>query len=229
MRDLKIRRVDQRDWTELLHERPIRGLNVGCGSGFYHLYPASELFLHTDLSTLTDGDGGQSVPGSAVLVNDRLLYLQQDATVHFPLADASFDWIFCEHLIEHLQPTGALSMLREFQRLLRPGGVIRISTPDLGLFAAGYMDESGEFFARYAERLADAAVNSRSLADHFDSHLTRAQMDEQESFWRDLDPDFALSDNTRRALLERVAQTLRTRFKQPAVMMNQICRLYGHR
>jgi predicted SAM-dependent methyltransferase len=55
-----------------------------------------------------------------------------DATKPFPLPDNRFDFIFCEHIIEHIPFEAGQGMLRECHRVLRPGGVIRIATPSLG-------------------------------------------------------------------------------------------------
>jgi predicted SAM-dependent methyltransferase len=54
-----------------------------------------------------------------------------DATKAFPLPTGSFDRIVVEHMIEHLDLRGARSMLAECRRVLRPGGVLRMATPNL--------------------------------------------------------------------------------------------------
>jgi predicted SAM-dependent methyltransferase len=54
-----------------------------------------------------------------------------DATRRFPFPDASFNYIFSEHQLEHIPCEGALCMLRECRRILRPGGKIRIAVPSL--------------------------------------------------------------------------------------------------
>jgi predicted SAM-dependent methyltransferase len=64
------------------------------------------------------------VPESSVVV-----YL--DATLPFPFDDNVFDYVACEHMIEHVDHPGALVMLRESFRVLKPGGRIRLATPNL--------------------------------------------------------------------------------------------------
>jgi predicted SAM-dependent methyltransferase len=54
-----------------------------------------------------------------------------DVTQPFPFDDRVFDYVFCEHLIEHVSWSGGGRMLQECQRVLKPGGIIRIATPDL--------------------------------------------------------------------------------------------------
>jgi predicted SAM-dependent methyltransferase len=64
--------------------------------------------------------------------------LRLDATQPFPFADASFDYLFSEHMIEHLSYPQGLQMLTECRRVLKPGGVLRIATPDLAFLVALY-------------------------------------------------------------------------------------------
>ncbi len=54
-----------------------------------------------------------------------------DATASYPFEDDAFDYIFTEHMIEHVPYSGARILVRECLRVLKPGGKLRISTPDL--------------------------------------------------------------------------------------------------
>jgi predicted SAM-dependent methyltransferase len=54
-----------------------------------------------------------------------------DATLLFPFPDASFDYVFSEHMIEHIPFGDGMKMLTECRRILKPGGVIRTATPNL--------------------------------------------------------------------------------------------------
>ena len=58
-----------------------------------------------------------------------MVYL--DATRPFPFDGEVFDYVFSEHVIEHLEHPSAVSMLHECFRFPKPGGRICISTPDL--------------------------------------------------------------------------------------------------
>jgi predicted SAM-dependent methyltransferase len=86
-----------------------RYLRIGCGS---HTDPG---WLATDL----------------LPVRADVVYL--DATRRFPLPEASFDAVHCEHVIEHVPYHAALAMLSECRRVLRDGGVLRIATPNIDL------------------------------------------------------------------------------------------------
>jgi SAM-dependent methyltransferase len=67
--------------------------------------------------------------------------IAMDALVRFPFEDRTFDYAFSEHMIEHVPYGGGLHMLREACRVMKPGGRIRIATPDIrriaGLMAEG--------------------------------------------------------------------------------------------
>ena len=56
----------------------------------------------------------------------------------FPVEDNTFEYIFCEHMIEHLSFSDAKFMLCECLRTLKPGGRIRISCPCLDNFVGLY-------------------------------------------------------------------------------------------
>ena len=54
-----------------------------------------------------------------------------DATRPFPLPANSFDFVFSEHMIEHVPFSPGRRMIAECYRVLKPGGRIRIATPNL--------------------------------------------------------------------------------------------------
>jgi predicted SAM-dependent methyltransferase len=54
-----------------------------------------------------------------------------DASQEFPFADGTFAYVFSEHMIEHISYSAGLHMLSECLRVLKPLGVLRLSTPDL--------------------------------------------------------------------------------------------------
>jgi predicted SAM-dependent methyltransferase len=55
-----------------------------------------------------------------------------------PFPDYSCSAVFSEHFIEHISKEKAAKFLGECHRVLKPGGVLRISTPDAELFLRSY-------------------------------------------------------------------------------------------
>jgi predicted SAM-dependent methyltransferase len=78
---------------------------------------------------------------------DELVYL--DARKRFPLPEGSFDFVFSEHMIEHLSYAEGQSCLRECFRVLRPGGRLRVATPSLERLAALYDGDPTDVQRRY--------------------------------------------------------------------------------
>jgi len=95
-----------------------------------------------------------------------------DATKPFPFPDRSFDLIYTEHMIEHIPHDGAERMAGECLRVLRPGGTIRVVTPDLA-FLRSLLDGADhpqraayfEFYKKH-NRL-DEPFTATHLVNHF--------------------------------------------------------------
>ena len=58
-----------------------------------------------------------------------------------PLRDGSIEVIYTSHMIEHMDQAEARQFLKEAQRVMASGGIIRIVVPDLKLLADRYMAE----------------------------------------------------------------------------------------
>jgi predicted SAM-dependent methyltransferase len=67
-------------------------------------------------------------------------------TEGLPFPDSSCSAVFSEHFIEHISKEDAARFLRECCRVLKSGGVLRISTPDAELFLRSYAGDK-EFLA----------------------------------------------------------------------------------
>lgn len=62
-----------------------------------------------------------------------------DLTKPLPFADGSVQYIYAEHMIEHIDYAEAECLLRECRRVLVPGGAVRMTTPDLAWLAITYL------------------------------------------------------------------------------------------
>jgi len=83
------------------------------------------------------------------LNSDSVVYL--NATRRFPFDDNTFDYAMSEHMIEHVEFQAAQVMLRECFRVLKPGGHLRIATPDLGVLLALHSTEKTDAQKSYVE------------------------------------------------------------------------------
>jgi predicted SAM-dependent methyltransferase len=78
-----------------------------------------------------------------------------DTSRSFPLGDQTVDYVLSEHHLEHLSYRDAVHTLRECRRVLRPGGRIRIATPDLGVLLGLYGAPGGADQQRYIRFMTD--------------------------------------------------------------------------
>jgi predicted SAM-dependent methyltransferase len=57
-----------------------------------------------------------------------------------PFESDSVDFVYSSHMIEHLRPRAGIEFLRECRRVLKPGGWIRLVTPDFENFLIEYLN-----------------------------------------------------------------------------------------
>lgn len=93
--------------TQYLRTENVRKLHLGCGKNILAGW------FNTDLK----------------LRKNRISFL--DVSKAFPFQSESIDFIFCEHMIEHLTFSQTMNLLGECHRILKPRGLVRISTPSI--------------------------------------------------------------------------------------------------
>ena len=103
-----------------------------------------KLYLSTEkISKLQLGAGVNSLMGwfnTDYFPRKEIYFL--DVTKPFPIPKNSFQFVFSEHHIEHISYRNAVDMLKEIYNIMKPGGYIKISTPDLQKYLNSYMDDS---------------------------------------------------------------------------------------
>jgi len=79
-----------------------------------------------------------------------------DARRRLPFGDGTLSYVFAEHMLEHIPYSSGAILAREVMRVLRPGGVFRVATPDLaavGRLVAGPRDAAAEAFIDASSKL----------------------------------------------------------------------------
>lgn len=109
---------------------------------------------------LVDERGLSTKPGVLCFIDDAYFYLQHDATKPFPIEAGVFEWVYSEHFIEHIPQNLALAWFKDMKRLLLPGGLMRMSTPDLEKYIRGYLDPEAIFFKEHVRRLRQMGVGN---------------------------------------------------------------------
>jgi demethylmenaquinone methyltransferase/2-methoxy-6-polyprenyl-1,4-benzoquinol methylase len=117
-----------------------RGLDVGCGVGLYALWlaeavgPAGRV---TGIEPTAERIAAAREMVGRAPAAARLDLREGDGTT-LDAPDGAFDWVWCGDTLHHIQDTERT--LREFARVLRPGGLVIVKESQLlpGLFLPGH-------------------------------------------------------------------------------------------
>ena len=142
-------RLVERDahWIASLHGRSDLRLNIG-SSGEY-----LEGWINADL--------GRDPEGRC---------LRMDATERWPFDDGSAEAVNSEHMVEHLERTDAPAFFAEAFRVLRPGGVLRTSTPDLRAIVDAYLAADPATLAAHRAQGYEARNHADLLNNYLQMH-----------------------------------------------------------
>ncbi|MCF7912838.1 MAG: class I SAM-dependent methyltransferase [Candidatus Cloacimonetes bacterium] len=105
------------EWALTYLSRCQKIIDVGCGNGkFIQQLPEkiSGIDLHPEAVNWCKQQGLDVVAGDAL---------------DLPFEDESYDGIHCSHLIEHLFPEEAWELLKQLDRILKPGGIMCLQAP----------------------------------------------------------------------------------------------------
>ena len=123
----KILRTDEKILATYRNKNKVMKLHIGCGD---HLL---EGWLNTDLDP----------------VSNTIFHL--NATWKFPFNNDMFDYVFSEHMIEHISYIQGRHMLAESFQVLKPNGKVRITTPDLAFLVGIYQNKQSVIQNEYIE------------------------------------------------------------------------------
>jgi predicted SAM-dependent methyltransferase len=135
--------VDKKIIERYLKDASPKKLHIGCGDN--HL----EGWLNTDI---------YPKKGEAFL----------DATKAFRFSSDTYDYIFSEHMIEHIPYQSCLNFLAECYRILKPGGTIRLATPDLKFLIDLYNPNKSDIQIEYMKWSVGKSIKDvKTYADAF--------------------------------------------------------------
>lgn len=123
------KRMYERKWTRILERLDFEGnstvLEVGCGgSPEKRLLGVFENYIGTDFSS----EGLRVASQTMSEFEGRTQFVEADA-VNLPFDDESFDAVYSAHMIYHIDNAKAqAASLSEMLRVLRPGGILVLST-----------------------------------------------------------------------------------------------------
>jgi SAM-dependent methyltransferase len=84
------------------------------------------------------GSGDRPLPGFVnvdALPTARGVDVVADISEHLPFEDCSASVVYASHLLEHFPHARSVDILREWRRVLEPGGRLLVAVPDLLLIA----------------------------------------------------------------------------------------------
>ena len=96
-----------------------RAVDLGCGDGRLTVELDADELTAADVSRVALERARGRLPGA------RIVELEPDAPL--PLGDGEFDLVLCAETIEHVRDVQLL--LSEARRVLRPGGMLAVTTP----------------------------------------------------------------------------------------------------
>lgn len=69
--------------------------------------------------------------------------MMHDCRAPLPFPNGSVDHILCSHFLEHVYPEEARAIVRDFHRVLRPGGTVHLIVPNVRHLAETYLRDGG--------------------------------------------------------------------------------------
>jgi SAM-dependent methyltransferase len=119
-------------WLQAKAGRPFRILDVGCGKGLFMREFVKTLKSRWKITPtrITGLDLVRSPEDLFAEISDKFEFIQHDTDGNpLPFPENSFDFICCNHVLEHVFETEKL--VKEYKRVIAPDGLCLISVPNL--------------------------------------------------------------------------------------------------
>lgn len=121
------------------------------------------------------GGGSNRMPGTLTVDLDPMSDAYLDVRRRLPFESRTARAIFLEEVIEHIPLDAGRQLLAECYRVLEPGGVLRVTTPDPEwFFTSGDCDALNDIFYNHSHRYlySRAKLREESIAAGFDYRLS---------------------------------------------------------
>jgi len=150
---LRFTRLGQRMLFRRVRDLKIDKVHVGCGNTLLQGWLNITFEPREEYGRIKE-------KGEAFWLNYNLLK-------PWPFADESIQFIAGSHMIEHLDLNGGILFFKEAYRVMKKGGVIRMSCPDLEIYASNYIKNNNEFFRNSFVREACTFKNAVTPGEIF--------------------------------------------------------------
>jgi len=139
-------------------KRKIAGIDKKISNDYFDNYEIRKLHIGCGAHILKDWLNSDCYP-----ISDTIIYL--DATKPLFFNDNQFNHVFTEHMIEHITYQQGLHMLAECYRVLKVGGRLRVSTPNLSFLVELYANNKSEIQNKYLKWMTDNYIKTAPYYD----------------------------------------------------------------
>lgn len=70
------------------------------------------------------------------------ILIEHDCRQSLPFSQNSVDHILCSHFLEHVYPDEAMTILKDFHKVLNAGGTLHLILPDMKIFVDNYLNNT---------------------------------------------------------------------------------------
>ncbi len=159
-------------------------------------------------------------------INPEHKFTQCDLRRGIPYPNNSVDLIYTSHLIEHLTLEEAHSLLQEIYRVLKPGGLVKVSTPDGQIILRHYLDHDMNYFngiqpSEFIEAPTEGEKLSRLLFSGDYEHRGVYDLDMLKSFL--MQAGFTANDIHSTSAEVSLSPAMQAETKNPHVPISLIC------
>ncbi|NTW58819.1 MAG: methyltransferase domain-containing protein [Nitrospirae bacterium] len=116
---------------------------------FYGAFKAKLFIDKKNINKLEIGSSSQKKSGfmsSDISFSTDYPY---DLRLGLPFPDASIDFIYAEHVLEHFEYKDLINLIKDCYRVLKPNGVLSVVVPDAAIYLGAYCDPVSFDYNKY--------------------------------------------------------------------------------